>query len=73
MNIPPITYRELCARYPRHLQALAHPTMQECARMVRIYTRITGEKPLHINDAIALIAKRNAIAEYKRDWRNLSR
>ena len=73
MNIPPISFHELSKRYPKHLAALAHPNMQEASRMARIYTRITGERPPHINDAIAFIAKRNAIAEYKRDWRNLSR
>jgi hypothetical protein len=73
MYIPPISFRELQSRYPKHLQALQHPTMQEAARLVRIYTRITGEKPPHVNDAIQFAAKRNAIAEYKRDWRYLSR
>lgn len=69
-NIP---FQELAKRYPKHLQALSHPNMQECARMVRIYTRITGERPPHTNDAIAFIAKRNAIAEWKREQRNARR
>lgn len=71
MKIPPIPFSELALLYPKHAQALNHPTMQECARFVRIYTRITGEKPPHVNDAIAFIAKRNAIAEYKMNMRRL--